>query len=672
MIPRRSRVRKDCILTRMRFLTLLLLAAAVSAETERVAKDGVTLDYTGKVFEGAPQGTAADKMEGIGLIIEGRKNVTIKGGRFRGFKCAILVKDCENIKLIGIDVSGNFRQRLKSTPAREDATDWLRPHDNDKQEWRKRYGAGICIENSKGCEVVECVGRGQQNGLILDRCTGARVLDNDFSFNSGWGIALWRSSENLVSQNKCDWCVRGYSHGVYDRGQDSAGILMFEQCSRNTIFRNSATHSGDGLFLYAGEETLKRTGLGGCNDNLVAYNDFSHAVANAIEATFSRDNRFLGNRCDDSNYGVWAGYSYRTLIEGNTFTGNRYAGVAIEHGSENRIVLNTFLNNRNGIHLWWDDDKALLVSKFGERHPCKSETYLIAGNSFEGDAVGVRLVDTGRVAILENHFEDVPRVLVTKGACPDVKSGDDAPDDLFGTKIKQELPGHRDVFLGADHPRGRVFIMVGEWGPLDPNRTFVWPLHVVGWEECRFRTRGKAHSLKALQGDVKSSIVQGEVVVTADRDGVIPFTAAFKVGEQSIAISGVVLRAEWTVRQWNWTVDPRKEWVVPKGARTIKTRRLDFRWGAKGPNAWMAGDRFALQATTRMKMPAGKYRIRTVSDDGVRVKIDGKVVQEDWAWHGPKENVSEIELSAGEHEIVVEYFELDGHAELRFDLEPIR
>ena len=654
----------------MRILVLLVFVGAVSAQDapapRRITTDGVTVDYTGKVFRGSPP----DRMDGIGLIIEGRKNVTIKGGSFRGFRCAVLVKDCENVKLIGLDVSGNFRQRLKSTPEREDSTDWLRPHDNDKQEWRQRYGAGICIENSKGCEVVECIGRGQQNGLILDRCTGAKVLDNDFSFNSGWGIALWRSSENLISQNKCDWCVRGYSHGVYDRGQDSAGILLFEQCSRNTIFRNSATHSGDGLFLYAGEETLKRTGLGGCNDNLVVYNDFSHAVANAIEATFSRNNRFIGNRCDDSNYGVWAGYSYRTLIEGNTFTNNRYAGVAIEHGSENRIVFNTFMKNAIGVHLWWDNDKTLLASKFGQRHSCKSESYLIAGNSFEGDAVGVRLVDTARVAILENHFEEVKQTLATTGACPGVQRGDEAPKDLFGTKIKEGLPSHRDVFLPADHPRGRSFIRMGEWGPLDPLRQFVTPRRLVAWEECRFRVSGEIKGY-LTEGDVECDLAPGGLKVTATQDGVFPFKATVHVGDSKLPFEGVLLSAEWTVRFWNWQKDPRKEWNVPPGARIVKTRRLDYRWGANGPDSWMASNRFAMQATTRMKLSAGRYRIRTVSDDGVRVKIDGKVVQEDWTWHAPKENLSEVQLAAGEHEIVVEYFELDGHAELRFYLEPL-
>jgi hypothetical protein len=73
-----------------------------------------------------------------------------------------------------------------------------------------------------------------------------------------------------------------------------------------------------------------------------------------------------------------------------------------------------------------------------------------------------------------------------------------------------------------------------------------------------------------------------------------------------------------------------------------------------------------------MKLPAGRYELRTVSDDGVRVRVDGKVVQEDWTWHGPTEHKTTIDLAAGAHTFVVEHFELDGYAVLRFDLRPVK
>ena len=153
--------------------------------------------------------------------------------------------------------------------------------------------------------------------------------------------------------NRIDWCVRGYSHGFYNRGQDSAGLLMYEQSSNNIVAYNSVTHGGDGLFLWAGQSTMD-TGQGGANDNLFYRNDFSHAPTNGIEATFSR-NTFLNNRVEECWHGVWGGYSYDSWWIGNRFARNTEA-IAIEHGQGNRIHGNTFDGDETAIRLWQNAD----------------------------------------------------------------------------------------------------------------------------------------------------------------------------------------------------------------------------------------------------------------------------------------------------------------------------
>src|ERR1019366_1930612 len=168
-----------------------------------------------------------------------------------------------------------------------------------------------------GFEIRGCKATGGQCGLMLTRCTGGKIWNNDCSFMSGLGLGMYRSSDNLVMYNKFDWCGRGFSYGVYNRGQDSAGILVYEQSNRNTFAYNSATHGGDGFFLWAGQHTMD-TGEGGCNDNLLYGNDFSHSPANGIEATFSR-NTFANNLVMECWHGVWGGYSYDTKILGNVF-----------------------------------------------------------------------------------------------------------------------------------------------------------------------------------------------------------------------------------------------------------------------------------------------------------------------------------------------------------------
>jgi len=640
-------------------------------EPLRVVADGVTLDLTGAVLLGAEAGTAPDRYRGIGLLVEGRKNVTIRGGRLQGFRCAILIKDCENVVLEGIDVSGNFRQRLRSTPEKEDSGDWLWPHENDAQQWRKNYGAGICLENCLRCVVRRCVGRKQQNGLLLDRCTETKVDDNDFSFNSGWGIALWRSSRNSIYQNSCDWCVRGYSHGVYARGQDSAGILVFEQCHENSFTHNSATHGGDGFFLYAGNETLKRTGKGGCNDNVIYGNDFSHAVANAIEATFSRRNSFRENLCDDSNYGIWAGYSHDNVIYGNTIRSNSIAGIAIEHGTRIVIQRNRFERNPRGIWLWWDNDEDLLKSRFGQTHPCLSKTYLIVDNAFRGDKVAIYLRKTSDHALRENTFEAVGSRMDA-----DEASAAGEAEELQPQPHLRICPGP-GRFLPKDHPRGRKHILVDEWGPLDPKEFAVFPRHVVNWGACAFHVLGPGREYEVEGLPAGLTVERGERTfrVRGGPPGLTEFRCRVRVGGETFPLTGLLLNARWRIRHWKWTDDPREHPDAWKQGEPLVDRtsdRLDYTWRHKAPAPGVPADRFATRAETKMNLPAGRYEIRTVSDDGVRVLIDGRKVQEDWTWHGPKENTSTVELLAGEHTIVVEHFEIDGYAVLRFDLRPLK
>ena len=75
---------------------------------------------------------------------------------------------------------------------------------------------------------------------------------------------------------------------------------------------------------------------------------------------------------------------------------------------------------------------------------------------------------------------------------------------------------------------------------------------------------------------------------------------------------------------------------------------------------------FATIAETTLTLPAGTYEIVTVSDDGVRVRVNGETALENWTWHGPTEDRATITLPDGEHRIRVEHFELDGYAMLSF------
>src|SRR5258706_15331957 len=122
---------------------------------------------------------------------------------------------------------------------------------------------------------------------------------------------MYGTSKMVGRRWRLGYWVRGYSEGVYWRGQDWAGVLMFERCCENVFALNSATHGGDGVFLFAGLDIVDEGNAykrgekdaGGCDRNVWWRNDFSYAGANAIEATFSRDTGASEN-------GVKGGHQY--------------------------------------------------------------------------------------------------------------------------------------------------------------------------------------------------------------------------------------------------------------------------------------------------------------------------------------------------------------------------
>jgi hypothetical protein len=76
--------------------------------------------------------------------------------------------------------------------------------------------------------------------------------------------------------------------------------------------------------------------------------------------------------------------------------------------------------------------------------------------------------------------------------------------------------------------------------------------------------------------------------------------------------------------------------------------------------------KFAMTATTRVDLPAGTFTLRTISDDAVRVWVDGKRVIDDWTPH--ESLVSAVPITPGAHELRVEYYQVDGWTELRLDI----
>lgn len=76
-------------------------------------------------------------------------------------------------------------------------------------------------------------------------------------------------------------------------------------------------------------------------------------------------------------------------------------------------------------------------------------------------------------------------------------------------------------------------------------------------------------------------------------------------------------------------------------------------------------DNFAIRATGTITIPdSGRWTFGINSDDGARLRINGQAVITDDRLHAPEDNFGSIQLSAGEHEVELTFFELGGGAEV--------
>ena len=77
-------------------------------------------------------------------------------------------------------------------------------------------------------------------------------------------------------------------------------------------------------------------------------------------------------------------------------------------------------------------------------------------------------------------------------------------------------------------------------------------------------------------------------------------------------------------------------------------------------------DRFAAVFTGRVQIyQAGSYDFFTLSDDGSHLFVDGSMVVDNGGLHGSEEKQGAVQLSAGFHNLKVDFFENAGGAELR-------
>jgi hypothetical protein len=87
--------------------------------------------------------------------------------------------------------------------------------------------------------------------------------------------------------------------------------------------------------------------------------------------------------------------------------------------------------------------------------------------------------------------------------------------------------------------------------------------------------------------------------------------------------------------------------------------QVDFAWGLGAPAPGVPGEEFSVRWTGTVKPRYSEaYTFKTISDDGVRLWVDGQLLIDDWRLHPAAERSGQITLQAGRaYDIKLEYYE---------------
>lgn len=121
----------------------------------------------------------------------------------------------------------------------------------------------------------------------------------------------------------------------------------------------------------------------------------------------------------------------------------------------------------------------------------------------------------------------------------------------------------------------------------------------------------------------------------------------------------------WTAQFWN-----NKE-LKGSPAHTRFDKTIDFDWGHGSPAPGVKDDDFSARWERSVYFNAGTYRFIATMDDAMRVWVDGNLIIDSWTDSQEHSMTRDWNLSQGDHQIRVDYYEAGGVAVAKFRWEQV-
>ncbi|MDF1838938.1 MAG: NosD domain-containing protein [Planctomycetota bacterium] len=619
-----------------------------------VGLSDVELDLTSVEMIGGDLETPQDEWKGVGLLIEDCENVRITGGVWKGYRQPILVRGSSNVIIESADCADLWSDGLQSTATGEDVADWIDPGG----QRAKDFPAAITAVDVEGFTVRFCKVRDARNGVLLSGVTGGLVHDNDFSFLSGWGIALIDSEDCTVAYNATEYNVRGYSHGAYAVGHNSAGIVLAGASHSNQVAFNRATHCGSGVLLWGRDAKDERP-----EDNRIFGNDCSSAIQAGVHNVRSVRTLIQNNRVQDClGYGIRSQGGKGVVLLENEITGTQGRGVAFHGTSSSVVYSNRVMENQVGLEV---AAQAPQGRDAQTEEGVESVDHFILGNRFSTNGQDLVASQSEALSFAGNRFLGGKQRL-------HVQSIQAWVDPSGSRENGEEAPGE-DTVVGW---------LAGSNGVMPTGNIELVSLRLWDGELPASLVAAQALESPTVVGHPPSSAIVhsefdgGTETVVLGRYGPWDFPS----GESQTQMrqpGGLFSSVRWQASWFGFdpeTHDPRGDIEVWRSlvGEPVLRRTVDHFLEPRPSEeirSQVPGVRFGLIAETEIEIgEAGEYQLSVMSDDGLRLWFGDEVVFEDWSWHATERKQITLNLEAGLQKVRLEYFQLDGAAELALEL----
>ncbi len=337
------------------------------------ANDGVIRinDQQNIILDGANVNVDGMNFSGYMIKIHNSKNIIIRNFESASrFNYAVYITNSDSIQIYNCDFSLN----------KVDSAGWI----DVWSDYQAALGGGVMMYMTGYADIYQNTMKLQNDGVALYHCNHIKIWENDFDWNTSYGVRMFFTDSCHIHHNLASHINRPYTNP-----SDCAAILMIVS-NENLVEYNDFSYSGDGIFLGQYEYSSIP------NNNVFLHNECSFSPHNAIEATFADGNIYRYNACNYSHYGFWLGYSYNSLVDSNEIIGNQSSGIAIDRGFSNIISRNMINDNPIGIELWEGSSIPPYQNQF-------SHDYLVKGNLIEGNRLAIKSSNTEHVFLDSNE-----------------------------------------------------------------------------------------------------------------------------------------------------------------------------------------------------------------------------------------------------------------------------